>query len=236
MSNSETPCYKYFLGCVPSGSIFWTNVVQLRDLVRDVDDEDVLDGLGTVVEVCYIGLIAYFEAFFKDHFASLINICPQLLIGFNEKSGIDTEIDVVDLLEFDEGILHQLGFLLVEKIDFGSAKRINTLYRSLISISPFSKDDISQYDQILRTRNLLVHHGGIFTMKYLRQEYETPPDEIRAFQDSLIVTRKRFHDAATFLEDISNKTSKAAKSALEKFIEAEEIELSGETQKALQWI
>lgn len=236
MSKTEVPYYEYFTGCVPNGSIFWMNVKQLREIVEKVDDEDVDEGLGTIVEVCFIGLIAYFEAFFKDHFASLINICPQLLLGLKRNSGIDTNIDIVDLLALDDSIMHKLGFLLVEHYDFGNAKRINSFYHGLLSITPFSKDEIARYDQLLRDRNLLVHQGGIFTMKYIRQEFQIQADKPRAFQDSLIVTRRKFFETALFLEGIANKTSNAAKSAVANFIETKGIVLSDEKIKALRWL
>jgi hypothetical protein len=38
-----------------------------------------------LVEVCLIGLASYFEAFCKNQFASIINICPQTLYKFTQR-------------------------------------------------------------------------------------------------------------------------------------------------------
>jgi hypothetical protein len=63
-----------------------------------------------------------------------------------------------------------LGFLLAEKYDFGTPKRINALFNALLKITPFGREDAKRYAALLRDRNLLVHHGGVYTLAYLEQE------------------------------------------------------------------
>ena len=49
----------------------------------------------------------------------------------------------------------EIQTLLAEKFDFGTPQRVNALYGSLLTVTPFSKDEASTYDRILRDR-----HGG----------------------------------------------------------------------------
>ena len=59
---------------------------------------------------------------------------------------------------------------IAEQFDFGSARAINGIFLDLIGISPFSKAEASKYDQLLNDRNLLVHHAGIYTVRYASQK------------------------------------------------------------------
>jgi hypothetical protein len=88
-----------------------------------------------------------------------MNTRPELAIGLKD----------LFLLDFD--ISGKIGFLIAEQFDFGTAKIINNLFRDLLLITPFSKEDIEQYNELLSQRNLLVHHGGVFTMKYTKQKF-----------------------------------------------------------------
>ena len=107
-------------------------------------------------ELSLIGLVAYFEAFFKDHFASLINIYPKLLFNLKEKN-FDVNIDICDLLELESISSDQLyGFIMAERYDFGTPTKINSLYQALLNITPFSNNEKEEYERILNDRNLLV--------------------------------------------------------------------------------
>jgi hypothetical protein len=222
----------FFTGAVPAGLIFKINVDSLRAIVEKTvsqDDDVPTNSLG----VCFIGLIAYFEAFAKDHFASLVNICPQLLQNL-KKAGHDVSIDAADLLLSGSNPKCKMGFVLAQRYDFGTAKRINAFYQGLLTITPFSKDEMARYDQLLRDRNLLVHHGGIYTTKYLEQRFVGSPERQRVFFDSLVLTREEFLSSASFLEEIARKSVKATRAALEEFSAANGITQAGAHKTAVE--
>jgi hypothetical protein len=215
----------YFPGGVPASSIFKGDLDDLKVIASQ-------DTQGTT-EVCLIALVAYFEAFFKDHFAALINICPSLIRNL-EKNGYDVTIKAHDVIEV-ENIEHQLGSLLTEKYDFGTGKRINALYQALLIITPFSKDEMKQFDDLLNDRNLLVHHGGIITLRYFEQTSKVRESNKRVFMDSLTVSPEMFFKSALFAENIVRKTAKATKNALLKFMENNSIYPSGEKSQAIEF-
>ena len=127
---------EYFTGAIPASVVFTGNVSSLREIIGSLNEAN--DTINKTAEVCFIGLVAYFEAFFKDHFASLINICPELLKELKNKRQ-DVTIDAADLLVLEDDLKHKLGFLLAERYDFGTAKHINSLYHSILLVTPFLK-------------------------------------------------------------------------------------------------
>jgi hypothetical protein len=199
----------YFSGGVPTGEFFR---MTLDDLAKTVNRS--AKGLSRVNEVCFIGLVSYFEAFCKDHFASILNIEPTLLASLRD-NGQDTQIDPARLLEFGDHWNIRLGFLVAEKFDFGTAQKINALYRALLKITPFSKSEAKYYDGILRDRNLFVHHGGVLTLTYsTRNASPTTHRTSRPFFDSLVVTPEYFDERLEFIKGVSRKILKATHSAL----------------------
>lgn len=177
MTSSDLSSLDCFVGGVPAGILFKMSLDDIRELLQSYKEAEF--GFGTLNELCLIGLVSYFEAFCKNHFASIINVCPQVLGNFLEKRS-DTTVNVRDLLKL-ELLGDQLGFLLAEKYDFGSAKSINSLYCDLILLTPFSKDEIRKYDELLNDRNLLVHHSGVYTSKYHEQKLAKKSIEGRIF-------------------------------------------------------
>ncbi|TBR75362.1 MAG: hypothetical protein EPN64_13030 [Burkholderiaceae bacterium] len=209
MNDSTEPLLlDYFSGGVPGGIFFPGTVADLRaSLNRQAR------GINRVNEVYLIGLTAYFEAFFKDQFAAMINIEASLLKSLT-LAGHDVSIDPTSLLAHGEHWRVRLGFLISEKFDFGSAKRINALYSALVKVAPFSKDEARYYDEILRDRNLLVHHGGVVTSSYLAQTAGSSSKHPRgAHFDSLVVTPDYFDERADFILRIAHKTIEATRSA-----------------------
>ena len=95
----------FFAGGVPAFTIFKTNLDNLSQIVDYMVPEDVVILKGTAIEICIIGLVAYFEAFLKDHFASLINIYPPLIARL-KLGGHDVTIDSTDLLRVVDGLPH----------------------------------------------------------------------------------------------------------------------------------
>ncbi len=127
-----------FAGGVCAAVIYMNDSKELRELVSRSTKAGGM--LNTIAEVSFIGLIAYFEAFCKNHFASLLNICP-LLIWRLKKAGQDINIEATSFLNFGENTQYKLGFLISERYDFGTPQKINTLYQTILKVNPFSKDE-----------------------------------------------------------------------------------------------
>ena len=76
-------------------------------------------------------------------------------------------------------MLKEMGFdrkqILSEKYDFGSSRTINSLFSDLLGVTPFSTKESKEYEEFLNDRNLLVHHGGIYTFKYHGQRLADKP-------------------------------------------------------------
>jgi hypothetical protein len=232
MNKADFNALDYFVAGVPAGILFKMSFDDIRTMVKSSKKDS--GGLNTVAEVCLIGLVSYFEAFFKNHLASAINICPFILHSFCEKRP-DVSLTMSDILSVDFHS-NRVGFILAEKYDFGSAKSINSLYHDLLSITPFSKDDIKNHDQLLNDRNLLVHHAGIYTMKYHRQKFVKQSVRNRVFFDSLVVNKKDFEMWAKFAQSIVVKTIDSSFTALSAFIKKENFKLSKENKKGLEYL
>ena len=114
-------------------------------------------------------------------------------------------------------------FLLAERYEFGTPKAVNSLYGDLLLVTPFSSDEKEQYERLLANRNLLVHHGGIYTGRYAGQTFKRRRIGQRVFFDSLVLQRKDVRAAARFLEGIANKTSTATHAALIKYMKENKI-------------
>ena len=94
MDSEPVHYLEYFAGGVPAGAIFFSQVESLRDAVLAQGEPAEISE--TVIEACLIGLVAYFEAFAKNHFASLINICPILLENLKAK-GRPLDVDGLEI-------------------------------------------------------------------------------------------------------------------------------------------
>ena len=202
----------YFHGGIPAGCHFRMVVHELQAICDDSPD---LPGIEFRLSVVFIGLMSYFEAFCKEHFASVLNIEPRLLERLRSNKQ-DTSIDAVNVLEFSEQIRWRLGSLVAENYDFGSARKINALYRALLNITPFSKDEMRRYDELLHERNLVVHHGGTYTTGYLRQK-KTRGSIKEAFWGSVELSRGQLTECIDFLALIAKKVVDSSHRALVKF-------------------
>jgi hypothetical protein len=220
----------YFSAGVPT--LFYVQM-HFDDVLNLADKSTVGMGLDFTSELCMIGLAAYFEAFCKDHFAALINICPAVLEGFASKR--DTRLAVKDLLHMISGLSEKLGFIVSEEYDFGSARSINSLYQDLLNITPFSKDEMKLYSEFLNDRNLLVHHGGVYTIEYARSKHiesGTKPTH-GAHVESLIVNKDNVYRWAAFLVKMVTKIAGASASALTEFARMKNIIFNETQQEAL---
>lgn len=237
MSENEKSAWDFFIGGVPPFALFKLEVDNLKEVIasrRPRPEDEVIEPKmsNETAEICLIGLVAYFEAFCKNLFAAIINICPQSLFSFTARREAVT-IKVRSLIAMSGMIDYRLGCVLSEEYDFGSAKTINSLFYDLLSISPFSKKEIEKHNKLLNDRNLLVHHGGIFTIKYSSQRMGTDLKDI-AYWDSLVVEKSDFDLWLDFLLDIAEKMSIGSYKALNSFLGSNNIVLSDVHKRALE--
>lgn len=219
----------YFSGGVPPGALFQLSAWEIKKML-DTKPKAAIGN--TSEEVCFIGIVSYFEAFCKDCFSSAINICPELVTRL-QSHGFDTQIDSVSIIEWRDSLSKRLGFILAEKYDFGTAKRINGLYRALLNRTPFSKGEIKTYDKILSDRNLLVHHGGIITSSYFRQQLGISSERERMYFDSLRVDKEYVEERFEFLHGMARKMVAMSDKALSDQANAGEIHIGDEEAQAL---
>ncbi|MBD2503046.1 hypothetical protein [Anabaena azotica] len=219
-----------FSGGVPTAPFFFDYTLNGLEKVYLNQSENTSSHIN---ELCVIGLVSYFEAFCKDHFASIINIEPSLLNNLS-KNGQDISIEPTKALELGTALFYNIGFLVAEKYDFGTAQKINALYRALIMISPFSKDEIKIYDNLLRDRNLLVHHGGIYTSSYIAQNRNTlAPGLTRPFFNSLVVSKSYVEEKFNFIKEMARKILTASHTSLNQYLAENAIQISEWKQKAV---
>lgn len=216
MSNFEC-----FVGGVPAGSIFNIDVNDLKDIVDNSIENEIFD-FNKSAEIGFIALACYFEAYFKNQFASIINICPSIINNLlNKRPEISINLRDLFVLNFD--IYNKVGFLIAEQFDFGTPKAINSLFKDLLLINPFSKEDVEIYNELLSQRNLLVHHGGIYTLKYTKQKLAKENINKDAFYNSLTIKKEDFNNWVGFTSRIVTKTNTACHSALKKYIKDNNI-------------
>jgi len=189
-------------------------------------------GINRVLELCFIGLLSYFEAFCKDHYASIINIVPQLLIRLREKH-VDTNIDVVRAYMFGETVSYRFGFLVAEKLDFGTPKKINANYSSLLEITPFSAKESDRLDLLISDRNLIVHHGGVITSRYAEQILRQKQFNRQAFWNSITISKTRLFAELDFISTISHKLLRSSHTTLLEYAKEEKIRVTREKKRAI---
>jgi len=221
----------YFTRGVPPFVVLKLEVGKIDDLVRS--SEKKLQN--KAAEMGLIGLCAYFEAFCKDLFSANANICPRILSNFTaRRAHVSVEID--ELLNFVDKAETKLGHLLAEKYDFGSAKAINSHYLDLLGITRFSKTESKKYSDLLNDRNLLVHHGGVYTIKYAKQRFEKQDVGKMVHWHSLVVSKERYLNWSSFIRRVAAKMAFAAHRTLERFVSAEAVVLNEEQKKAIWYL
>jgi hypothetical protein len=221
---------EYFSGGVPPLAYFRIRV----DEILSLSMRDKSNIYSFTTELCMIGLASYFEAYCKDQFAAVINICPQLLKSLSDDR--EFKISAKSVVHFAEEFPYKLGFMLAEDRDFGSAKAINALFHDLLKITPFSKPEMNRYSEFLNDRNLLVHHGGVFTMKYLSQKRDVGVDIGGSHMLSLVVTHGDLVDWTDFLMDIARKTASASQAAVLKFMQRNDVVPDAEMKMAIDYL
>ena len=230
MSN-EVLSLEYFPAGVPAGAFF---KFTLDDLIEVCDScEESKGAVNRKLELVLIGLLSYFEAFCKDHFSSIINIEPSLLESL-KKNGQNTSVDASSIPLYKNNILNKIGSIVSEQYDFGTAKKINALYSSLLNITPFSKKDIRRYEELLNDRNLLVHHGGVYTLRYLQQKgYSVKDIKDNAYWNSIVFTKEDVFVNIDFISRISEKIVTASHKALIVYMQENNINILGARKEAV---
>jgi hypothetical protein len=235
MNQAVRDALEFFIAGLPARIIFGMDSRNALELVNDSKrskDESRRDRL---VEVCLIGLASYFEAFCKNQFASIINICPQTLYKFTQRRDNAT-VKLPHLVSLIGEIDHKLGSLLAEEYDFGSSRTINSLYFDLLGITPLSKDEEDLYTQFLNDRNLLVHHGGVYTIRYHGQRFRTQPIRNLVHWNSLTVSPEDFRKWHGFLNALVDKIADSSLKALNEFVTREHISLKRVNKKAIFYL
>src|SRR6267154_514947 len=98
---------------------------------------------------------------------------------------------------------------------------------------PEKGDFMSQY---LYDRNLLVHHGGVYTFKYHGQRLADKPIRDFVHWNSLVIGKKEFRQSSEFLHSIAAKLASASHRALVDFVNARKIRLMKKKKDALQYL
>ena len=193
-------------GGVPIAIWIKMTLEELR-LIADAAPEG--KGINRQLELCLVGLVSYFESFFKDLFALCLNTYPRLLDRFQDDPNQLAKIAIDPLLAIRLGdeLPQKIGFVIAERFDFGTPKRVNSLYTKILRITPFSRDDEATMDAILTDRNLFVHHGGSFTYKYLSNRKKPATENAdREHLDSLVVDKAMYFRHHAFVASIVQKT------------------------------
>lgn len=216
-------------GGVPAGIIFDG---QIGDVLKFMKSYPAYPG-HTAEELALIGLVAFFEGFCKNHTAAILNICPQLACELN-KNGRDIKLSPADVVNHAEDLPTLFGSLVTEKIDLGTAKSINGLYRDLLGITPLSKREADKFHALLEDRNVIVHHGNILTPKYSGERFiKREIGCSRMFFDSLVVGRNDVLNAAKFLHILSLKLRKITETALLKYVATNQLRLAKANREAI---
>lgn len=223
----------YFIGGIPPNATFEMHVEELEKLVRN--NNLVNNTTGNVIpKVSFIGLVAYFEAFCRETAAAVINICPTLVHNL-KKGNYSTEIDCVQLDSYGFNLNGRVGSILTESYDFGDGRKINAFFKCLFNRDAFSKDEIQGYGKILAERNLIVHNGGTYTTKFIKQHLPTKNIENNAFFHSLEFDHSDFQARLTFLRNISNKITRNAFDGIKVNDSNSKYDVSEAAVEALLW-
>lgn len=232
----HTEWLDFYPGGLPAGIMFDMQVKDACNLadVWPTDKNDLRRGVGA--EFALIGLVAHFEGFCKNHTAAVINICPQLVRRLAE-CGRDIKLRPVDVLDHGEHLYTQLGSLVVEKIDFGTAKSINGFYQNLLGITPFSKREADRFHALLEDRHLIVHHGNVLTPIYASERFmRRKVGQARIFIDSLEVTPADVRNAARLLQELSLKLRNGSHRALAAIVKGSGLPLAKPNREALDFL
>ncbi|MCB0518491.1 MAG: hypothetical protein H6577_09935 [Lewinellaceae bacterium] len=196
----------YFIGEISPFLLFEMEFHSLFYVVQNHKNDVYYTEINPSSQVAFIGLFGYFEAFCKHQFAAIANIFPSLIKDFAFRRNEPT-IEFSTIVSLNEKFNRNIGFLLAEKYDFGTAKAINGLFRDLVGISPFSTIDEKRFNDVATKRNLLVHHGGYYTLKYLKKFFSEEFKQT-AFKHALKIDTAEYEEISDFLFEMAVKITK----------------------------
>lgn len=209
--NYET--YDCFVGNISPFLLFEMEYHSLFYIVENHKEDKFYPEINPASQIASIGLLAYFEAFCKHQFAAIVNLMPSLLKDFCLKRG-ELKVEFSTIASFNGDFENNIGFALAEIYDFGTAMGINSIFRDLLLITPFSKEEESKFNSIVYNRNLLVHHAGYYTLQYLNKN--ALQDEIlqKAFKNTVKIDTVEYLYISDFLFEMAMKITRASVKAV----------------------
>ena len=230
---------EYFPGAISPSMSLGMYLSDLRQLLlarSSADGERSNTGeMRTLAELALIGLVAWLESFFRDQWASVINICPRFLNVLAERKR-PTLIDAIALLDLDAHPFRQIGLILAERLDFGTPRQVNSLYRDLLGITPIGSREARRLESIIHDRNLLVHYGGIVRFQHREPGFFPAQPLRRRFLDSVVLDCTGVNSVCDLVERLAKKTAAASARAVRSFARTEVISFSKEANKAVRFL
>jgi hypothetical protein len=220
----------FFAGGVPTPRYFQMTLEDIDGIAHTCPASD---GINRQLELCYVGLHCYFEAFLKEHFASILNIMPELLIRLREHS-IDTSVDAVRVHLFADRLRSRLGFLVAEKLDFGTPRKVNAHFSTLLQITPIGKQDAERLEESLSIRNQIVHHGGTITSRFAEQVLKDSKLMDVAFWESITLTHDMHEETSRLISNLARGVAVSSMKAAKEYATKNSIILSAPRMEALE--
>lgn len=183
-------------------------------------------------QVASIGLLAYFEAFCKHQFAAIVNLFPSLIPSFATKRG-EPKVDFSTIVSFNGEFEKNIGFALAEQYDFGTAKSINGLFRDLLLVTPFDRDEETKFNDVVYKRNLLVHHAGYYTLTYIKKGKISENLRLTAFKDAVKIDTEDYHGISDFLFNMAAKINRETVDAVRRRPEFKSLAVDDQRVKAV---
>ncbi|RYD57614.1 MAG: hypothetical protein EOP56_07495 [Sphingobacteriales bacterium] len=225
--------HEYFVGKIAPFLLFELEFHSLAYLVESHEGDKHYPDANPASHVSFIGLVSYFEAFCKHQFAALVNIFPDLISAFALKRDAP-KLEFSTVVSFQgENFKKYVGFVLAEHYDFGSAKLINGLYRDLLQITPFTKEEERMFNDILQQRNLLVHHAGYYTLKHFKGTARQNDFEERVFKDALKIGIDEYLKISDFIFGIAIKIARESTKAAKRMTDYDTLSVDHEKRIAV---
>ena len=225
--------YDLFAGNIPPFLLFEMEFHSLFYVVQNHKNDQYYPNINPASQVASIGLLAYFEAFCKHQFAAIVNLFPSLISGFAIKRG-EPKIEFSTIISFDGEFERNIGFVLAEQYDFGSAKSINGLFHDLILVTPFNAEEAKTFNEIVFKRNLLVHHAGYFTLQYLNKNAISGQIKEKAFREAVRIDTNEYEEISDFLFEMAMKITRETVKAIKKKAEYKSLPSNSEKLNAIE--
>jgi hypothetical protein len=224
--------YDFFTGRISPFLLFEMEFHSLFYLVENHNNDRYYPELNPASQIASIGLLAYFEAFCKHQFAAIINLFPPLVRNFSSKRG-EPKIEFSTIISFGGEFEKNIGFVLAENYDFGTAKSINGMFCDLLLVTPFGREEEKIFNDIVYKRNLIVHHAGYYTLQYLKTDAISDEMKRRVFKEAVKIDTARYHEISNFLFEMAMKITRESVKAIKEHSEFKSMSLQDERIKAV---